>query len=120
MVPEFEKCVLQKHGKAFIAILCVLLLALALYINLLIQAVLFRSLELKMHVILFNTGIASSVALCLVLSATLLPSADIFMLQFLNALIQSNQRWSKHSGRQRFINVADISLSRFLKQGIHK
>ncbi len=75
-----------------------------------------------MHTILINIAIAGTVVLCLALSGILLPFAHTLMIQYYNALIQSNNRLTdlSISGNPRAKYIESTTMSNLLKQGNFK
>lgn len=88
-----------------------------LNVNLLVKAVVLKSIKLEIHLILFNTAIAGVTALCLTLSAILLPSVHTLMIQFYNTLFQSNIQLLKLCGQRIAKHTSEISTLKLLKQG---
>ncbi len=117
MIPDLEKFILQKYCKKVSVSLSILVVVLLLYVNLFAQAVIFRSVKLKTYIILINIAMCGATALCLVLSGILLPCAHTLMIQFLNALIQSNKRLVELYGHKCVKYVEDNSTLHLLKKG---
>lgn len=120
MLPSQGKFVLLKYFKKIHLIRLILLHAFILYINLVIQAVILRSIELKTYVVLINTAMAGTVALCLVLSGLILPCAHTLFVQFFNTQIQYNNFLLQLSGHPVPMYNTNDSTINLLRKGNSK